>query len=157
MASKLRVLLVEDEFILALEYELLLQIEGHEIVGVAAHAETALALARAHKPNLAIVDVNLRDGATGPEIAEYLIKALRVPVLFVTGSGGTLPDHLHGAIGLLGKPIAEQAFRETVRYIAGQINGTPSDAIAPPELRVPASLMSMQREAPPSRQRFGLQ
>lgn len=137
MASTLRILLVEDEFAIALEHELLLQIEGHEVVGVAAHAETALALARQHGPDLALVDVNLRDGATGPEIAEYLDKALHIPVLFVTGSGAALPDELHGALGLLEKPVAEQVFRQAIRYIAGQVDGTPTDTIAPPELRLP--------------------
>lgn len=145
MASNLRVLLVEDEFIIALEYELLLRREGHEVVGVAAHAETALAIAREHEPDLALVDVNLRDGATGPEIAEYLNKALGISVLFVTANADALPDDLSGAMGVLGKPISGHTFCQIIRYVAGQIKGTSPEQTVPPELR----MLKPKAERPP--------
>ena len=137
MASGLRVLLVEDEFIIALEYELMLQEEGHEVVGVAARAETALAMAREHKPDLAFVDVKLQDGATGPEIATYLCKALQVPVLFISGNSDELPDDLHGAVGALGKPVSKPRFIETIRYFAARIAKGELNDPCPQGLRLP--------------------
>ncbi len=137
MAAALRVLIVEDEFIIAMEYELMLKDEGHEVVGVAAHAETALAIAREHKPDLALVDMNLRDGATGPEIAEYLCKAFEVPVLFISANSGELPDHLHGALGALAKPVNKPRFIETLRYIAARIAKGELNDPCPQGLRLP--------------------
>jgi response regulator of citrate/malate metabolism len=137
MAAELRVLLVEDELIIAMEYELMLQEEGHEVVGVAAHAETALVMAREHKPDLALVDIMLRDGATGPQIAEYLCKALHVPVLFISSNSDQLPDHLHGAVGALAKPVAKHRFIETIRYLAASIAKGELNDPCPSGLRLP--------------------
>ena len=137
MASGLRVLIVEDEFIIAMEYELMLKDEGHEVVGVAAHAETALAIAREHKPDLALVDVRLQDGATGPEIATYLCKALQVPVLFISSNSDRLPDDLHGAVGALAKPVAKSQFAGVIRYIAARIAKGELNDPCPQGLRLP--------------------
>ena len=60
----MRVLIVEDEALVALELEELLLDEGFEVVGSAANAAQAIDLGRRHRPDLALLDLNLADGAT---------------------------------------------------------------------------------------------
>jgi DNA-binding NarL/FixJ family response regulator len=56
----LRVLIVEDEVLLAINLESHLEALGQEIVGLAGDATQALALADVEHPDLALVDINLR-------------------------------------------------------------------------------------------------
>ena len=81
----MRVLIVEDELVIAIGLEASLSEEGHQVVGIAREAETALALGDRLRPDLALVDVHLVDGETGPQVARHL-KDMGVPVLFMTAN-----------------------------------------------------------------------
>jgi two-component system, response regulator PdtaR len=61
-----RILIVEDEFIVALNLRQIMSNMGFEVIGIAPDAATAERLAQA-KPDIALVDLNLRDGHTGPQ------------------------------------------------------------------------------------------
>ena len=65
-----KVLIVEDEFLVALDLEELLTRAGHEVVGVVPDRASLDRLRT--PPEVALVDVNLRDGPSGPLIAEEL-------------------------------------------------------------------------------------
>lgn len=135
----LRVLVVEDEAILALEMELLLTQEGHQVVGVADDAARAIALASHESPELALVDLHLTDGLTGPEIAATLINGYKVPVLFVTSEWATVAE-FEGAVGLLNKPFTREMFVDAVRYAAARLEET--------ECRPPFGLRLLGRKKP---------
>ncbi|WP_161992573.1 response regulator [Aureimonas leprariae] len=81
-----RVLIVEDELLIALDIEDVLISAGHEVVGVAADMHQAMELAEAFRPDLAIMDVNLARGTNGIETARRLRERLDVPSLFVSGN-----------------------------------------------------------------------
>jgi two-component system, response regulator PdtaR len=81
-----RVLIVEDELLIALDLEDVLIAAGHEVVGLAADMEQALELAETHRPDLAIMDINLARGTNGIETARRLREQLDVPSLFVSGN-----------------------------------------------------------------------
>ncbi|HLH49593.1 MAG TPA: response regulator [Roseiarcus sp.] len=100
----LRVLLVEDEFIIALELESQLSDLGQRVVGIAADSEQALEIVKTEAPDLAFVDVNLRDGRTGARVALELAGARRVLVVFLTGSPHHIPTDCAGALGVMTKP-----------------------------------------------------
>jgi len=84
-AAKLKVLIVEDESIVAMMIEDLIVDLGHEVVGTAGRLEQALSLAQEAQIDFAIVDVNLNGQYTYP-VAETL-KARGVPFVFATGYG----------------------------------------------------------------------
>ena len=99
-------LIVEDEIFVALDLERILVDAGYAVGGIA--ADSAQALAAAPNCSFAFVDVNLRDGATGPSIAERIARDYGVKVVFVTanpGQIGTVPD----ALGYVRKPFSDQA------------------------------------------------
>lgn len=80
-----RILVVEDEALIAVMVEDMLAEMGSEVVGPAATIEQALALARAEEIDGAVLDVNVRGERIDP-VAEAL--ALRgIPMLFATGYG----------------------------------------------------------------------
>lgn len=109
------ILIVEDEFFIALEMQNILQSEGYEVVGIAADQEGALACAQ-KKPVLALVDLHLRDGVTGPEIGARLAREYAAAVLFVTANPRILGEGVPGTIGVVTKPVDRQALVSAVRY-----------------------------------------
>ena len=112
----MRILIVEDELIVAIGVEASLSEEGHQVVGIARESNTALGLGRRLRPDLALVDVHLVDGETGPEIAGHL-KEMGIPVLFMTANASTLPDGMAGALGVIPKPIADRVLKGAVQWV----------------------------------------
>ena len=80
-----RILVVEDEALIAVMVEDMLIDMGSEVVGPAATIEQALALARTQELDGAVLDVNVR-GERIDAVAEALARR-GVPVLFATGYG----------------------------------------------------------------------
>lgn len=79
-----RIMIVEDEFLIAMDLEDILSDAGYDVVGVAADCEAAMALARSGGVDAAIMDVNLAHGSCGVETARRLRGELGVPSLFVS-------------------------------------------------------------------------
>ena len=122
------ILIVEDEALIALEMESILEDSGYDVVGIASDLEGALAFAD-RTIDLALVDLNLRDGLTGPEIGRRLANEHRVKVLFVTANPRLLGEGIAGTIGVLTKPTDESSLRSAVAFALRQT------ADAPPSLR----------------------
>ena len=123
-----KILIVEDEMLVAIELEAILEDLGHEPVGIA--SELADAVHMFDQPvDLALVDLNLRDGLTGPEIGKMLC-ARGVTVLFITANPRQLGEGIAGTIGVLTKPTDEATVRSAVNYALGVRNGDRS--LSPP-------------------------
>jgi CheY-like chemotaxis protein len=128
----LRVLIVEDEAVLAMQVECLLLEAGHEPVGHALDSGEALTLARALSPDLALVDVHLRDGLTGVEVMRALTRDRGIAGVFVTANLRLVPSDFAGALAAISKPFSETAFRQALRYLARRLRGAPPERLPPP-------------------------
>lgn len=126
------ILIVEDEILIALEMQSLLEDNGFEVVGIAADLEGAMECVDRHI-DLALVDLNLRDGLTGPQIGERLANEYKAAVLFVTANPRLLGDGIAGTIGVLTKPSDEESLVSAVRYGMRRRNGEETEA--PPFIR----------------------
>lgn len=84
-SSRLRVLIVEDDQVTALDLEKTLVRRGFLVVGTAHTAERALELAASEKPEIALLDIRLDNADEGIRIASVLREERNVPVIFVTG------------------------------------------------------------------------
>lgn len=113
--TKKRILIVEDEMLVAMEIEAILEDLGHECVGIAPDVETASEHFEAPL-DLALVDLNLRDGLTGPQIGETLCQR-GVPVIFVTANPRQLGDGIAGTIGVITKPTDESVVKAAIDYV----------------------------------------
>ncbi|MBK0398777.1 response regulator [Limibaculum sp. M0105] len=79
-----RVLIIEDEPIIALDIESIVTGMGHEVVGIADTRAGAVALADDTKPDLVLADIQLADGSSGIDAVEDILARMKVPVIFVT-------------------------------------------------------------------------
>ncbi|WP_086606217.1 response regulator [Erythrobacter donghaensis] len=98
------ILIIEDEFLIAFEMQRTLKQQGYPVIGIAVDLESAMAFAQRGEIALALVDLNLRDGLTGPQIGTCLARDYSATVIFVTGNERELGDGIEGTIGVLGKP-----------------------------------------------------
>lgn len=113
----LRVLIVEDEVLLATELEYLVSASGAEPVGHAMSSPEAIDLAERLRPDLALVDVHLSDGPTGVDAARQMTGNCGAVVLFITANMKRLPDDLAGACGVMSKPYSENQIRMALTFI----------------------------------------
>ena len=117
----LRILIVEDEILIALELESLLQDAGPRRGRRSRpHPQDALALGQELKPDLAFVDIHLADGPTGVDVARHLAASIGVTVLFMTANAKRIPEDFAGAWGVIAKPYTERGVREALRYVDGR-------------------------------------
>ena len=122
----MRILIIEDEVIIAFHLEAALLEDGHRVVGFARDSRSAAVLAHDKHPDLALVDVNLADGQTGPEIARHL-TGMSILVVFMTANVELLPDDFAGALGVIAKPIPEHVLRDAVHYAEARRRGERPD------------------------------
>jgi CheY-like chemotaxis protein/DNA-directed RNA polymerase specialized sigma24 family protein len=80
-----RVLIIEDEPVIAMDIAGIVESLGHEVVGVAARQAEAVELARKHQPGLVLADVQLQDGDSGIVTVQEIMRSMDAPVIFVTG------------------------------------------------------------------------
>ena len=122
-----KVLIVEDEFLVALQLEDILLDNGYAVLGTVADAASLAMLGEA--PDVALVDLNLRDGLTGPAIARDLAGRYGARVIYVTANPGQIDSPPETAIGVVQKPFSRQAILAAVTYaLSGcPANGRPVD------------------------------
>ena len=90
---KARVLVVEDEAIVQMDLQSRLKRLGYSVVGLAAEGEEAVAKAAELKPDVILMDVQLKGSIDGIEAAQRIRAQLDVPVIFVTAYASTVrPD-----------------------------------------------------------------
>lgn len=111
--SSRKVLIVEDESIIAWALQSLVEDLGHEVVDVLSSGEAAISAAAQHQPELILMDINLGHGIDGIEAAERIQAALAVTVIFVSAYGDEatrdrIKDRVPGA-PLLTKPVSAKA------------------------------------------------
>jgi CheY-like chemotaxis protein len=107
---------LEDEIFAALHLETAIQELGCEVIGIAPDSESALELA-ATGPDLALVDLNLRDGLTGPQIARSLANQYGTKVLILTANPMEAGEPFDGLLGVVSKPWDENEIARTVSEI----------------------------------------
>jgi len=130
-----RILIIEDEAIVAMELRFVLEDLGHEVMGSAADARTARRITLETDVDLALVDIHLSDGPTGIELGRELAQQHGVTVVFMTANPGMVREGVAGTIGVLSKPTDERAVQRAVDYALQRRAGRPID-YAPPELRL---------------------
>jgi CheY-like chemotaxis protein len=100
---RLRILVIEDEMLVAMNIEDMLLELGHEVAGLASRLGPALALARESRFDAAVLDVNLAGEPSFP-IADLLIER-GVPFLFATGYGRQGIEERYRGYPMLQKPF----------------------------------------------------
>lgn len=124
---KAKVLIIEDEMLVAGHLEMLLEDLGFQPVGVAADSEEARSLVEA-QPDIALVDCNLRDGPTGPQIGAWLASK-GIEVIFLTANPGMLGSGVEKTLGVISKPCGDDCIGAVMDYA---ISRRSDKAVTPP-------------------------
>lgn len=111
------VLIVEDEIFVATDIERILEDAGYFVSAIAADKKSALAAAPGCQ--IALVDLNLRDGLTGPEIACQLAREHGIKVIYVTANPSQIDPRADNAIGFIRKPFDDTSIINAVHLAAG--------------------------------------
>ncbi|MGX1308783.1 DNA-binding response OmpR family regulator [Amorphus suaedae] len=105
----MRVLIVEDEWLVAEDLEYEISEAGYEVTGIARTMAEALSEANASRPDIAVMDVRLAGGDCGVDVARKLKTEFDVRCIFASG---TLSDKIETIrefdpepLGLLTKPV----------------------------------------------------
>ena len=111
-----RVLIIEDEPIIAMDLENLLTELGHKVVAtMAATRDEAVAKARSERPGLVLADINLGEGGSGIDAVSEILESFDIPVIFVTAYPerlltGERPEPTY----LIAKPFLPETIQATV-------------------------------------------
>jgi DNA-binding NtrC family response regulator len=127
-AAGQKVMIVEDDLIIALDLEDIVSRMGFDVAGLASSREHAVKIGPS--ADVAFVDVNLSDGASGPEIGRLLAEEYGVTVVFMTGNVETVAAGVRGTLGVVSKPFTPRAVEETLRYAIARRNNEHAPAPA---------------------------
>ena len=112
-----RILIVEDESIIAAEIEMILKSEGYQVCGKTRNGDDALDLFNSLQPDLALLDINIKGTKTGIDLAKIIRKKHKFPFVFLTSYSdiktlnqvkSTLP------YGYIVKPFTENEIRSNI-------------------------------------------
>ena len=106
LERRLRILIVEDEMLVAMNIEDMLLDLGHEVAGLASRLEPALSLAQEAEFDLAMLDVNLAGQSSFP--VAKILAGRGIPFLFATGYGAKGIAEPYRAYPVLQKPFRAQ-------------------------------------------------
>ncbi len=120
MLTRKRIEIVEDEAVIAMEMAQRLRDFGYDVVGTAASGDQALALATESRPDLIMMDIQIKGNSDGIETARRIRERFDVPILFMTAYGdeATVGRAMDSApYGYLIKPYRPDELRATIKVV----------------------------------------
>jgi DNA-binding response OmpR family regulator len=115
-----RILIVEDEPLVAFGNEVLLKDEGYEVVATVDTLADALAVIEAEPLDLVLTDIRLNGDGDGIDVAQAA-RAKAIPVLFVTGNPLAEAERL--GVGCLAKPYSEKVLKNALDALDRHFQG----------------------------------
>lgn len=112
-----RILIIEDEALIAVDIEMCLQAMGYEVVGKAGNGDIALDLFASKKPDLALLDITIQGSLSGIDLAKVIRKKYNFPYVFLTSHSdiGTLNQVKETLpYGYIVKPFTENDLRSAI-------------------------------------------
>ena len=115
-------MIVEDEVLVAILLRDELQKAGYTVLDLTDRQDEALEIAKAEKPDLALVNIRLARGDDGIELSKHL-KGLGIPVLLISGQVSRASSAKTVAIGSMPKPYDPDEMVLAVAYLLARLNG----------------------------------
>jgi len=127
--QKTKVLIVEDDGIIAEDLNSLLFEKGYSVVGVAHTGEDALEMLGTRQPDFALLDINLGSGLSGLDVAKTIHEKIELPYIFLTSFDDekTLEQaQSYGPYGYIVKPYQERTLLATIKTAISNFEKTKS-------------------------------
>lgn len=119
----MRVLIVEDEPLIAMSLAAELRLAGHEVLGPSGDAAEALCLAGEQEAELALIDTGLNSSMDAVELARMLRAQCDVPTLFLTTEPTYFNEHSDAALGMIALPFDPADITQTVQAAERALQG----------------------------------
>lgn len=126
-----RILIVEDEQIIAADLSYTLKRLGHQVVGMAIAGEEAIGMAERSRPDLVLMDVQLEGKMRGTQAAQIIQERTGAQVIFITAFPGVFvrdPAQMSEPRICLGKPFSRVQLEAVVAAAVGErakVDGLP--------------------------------
>jgi CheY-like chemotaxis protein len=115
-----KILIVEDNMIIALVTQRSLESAGYEVLEVACSAEEAINICKEHKPDLILMDIQLDNGGDGVDTMIEIRQFSEVPVIFLTGNSEIKSKEKAmsaGFSGFLIKPVQNKTLLQLIKSV----------------------------------------
>ena len=135
MIHKTRILIVEDDMIIAANISVQLSNLGYEVIGIETRGEEAILHARANIPDIILLDINLKGSINGIEAAIEIHKSKRIPIIYLTANSDEATFAKAKAThpyAFISKPFNNLDLQRTIALVVDQIheNNTKSKEIS---------------------------
>ena len=125
MSERIKLLIVEDEMVIAANISLQLTELGYEVTGIVPRGEEALVHVKENPPDIILLDINLKGDLDGIETAREMQKSLDIPVIYLTAN---IDDaHFNRAkdthpYGFIAKPFKKLDLQRIIELTVSQIS-----------------------------------
>lgn len=111
-SRSLRILVVEDELLIASSLEMSLEGHGHNVLGPVSTVAAALRILQTEQPDLALIDYRLADSTTEPLLPEFRKRS--IPVCVLSGYGREQLPEAYADCHVLEKPFSARELVQTI-------------------------------------------
>ena len=121
---KTRILVVEDERIIAMDIQDRLRRWGYDVPEIAASGEEALRKTERIQPNLVLMDIKLQGNMDGIEVAKKIQKHFSIPIIYVTAyADETTMSRVKETepCGIILKPFGERELHSTIETVLNKL------------------------------------
>ncbi|MBC8767956.1 response regulator [Arenibacter sp. BSSL-BM3] len=125
MNQKTRILIVEDDMIIAANISVQLSNLGYEVMGIETRGEEAILHARANTPDIILLDINLKGAINGIEAAIEIQKSKKIPIIYLTANSDEATFAKAKAThpyAFISKPFNNLDLQRTIALVVDQIH-----------------------------------
>lgn len=138
----LRILIVEDEALIAMDMQAMVEDSGHRVIAEAASTEDVERFASELCPDLAFVDIQLARGSSGLDVCQLIRQRWQDTfIVFVTANPSQIPEDYCGGHGVIPKPFSRSGLMTAMQYIEEGV------CDPPPVSPQPSSFIASARSA----------
>lgn len=116
----MKILIVEDEALIAMHLELLVTRFGHQVCAVAASTAEAIAHSAVHSPDVALMDIRLAGGSSGIDAAREIHARHGIRCIFLSGNLDSATRNAvqaYDPVGFVGKPILPSLLQRALEKV----------------------------------------
>lgn len=131
MSDKTKILIVEDEMVIAANISLQLTELGFEVTGIVPRGEEALIHIQENEPDILLLDINLKGHLDGIETAQAMQKTHNIPVIYLTANVDDA--HFNRAkathpYGFIAKPFKKLDLQRAIEITISQVASNSTDS-----------------------------
>ncbi len=129
MTSPTKILIVEDEMIIGANISLQLTTLGYEVSGIIPRGEEALVHIRQNKPDIILMDIQLKGSLDGVQTIQLMQKEFDIPVIYLTANSDDANFSRAKATNpyaFISKPFKKLDLKHAIELVVGRLQPTPT-------------------------------